>query len=120
MTWRDAERFAVRAVPALSGRLEARRYQLLARRLLAAAARHVALTEAQPVPVPEVARVVREELRVDPGTGSSGPLSSCPDDRVVAEATAVREQGRVWVAAAGERNVAAWIALEALARLGRS
>ena len=115
-TWQDADRFAVRAVPALSRRLETRRYQLLARRLLAAAARYVALTEPQPVPIHEVARMVRSELRVEPGEVGAGPMSRCADSRVVQEVAVVREQGRVWVAAAGERNVAAWIALESLRR----
>jgi hypothetical protein len=116
VTWQDADRFAARAVPALSHRLETRRFQLLARRLLAAAARYVALTEPQPVPIHEVARVVRSELRVEPGEGRARPMSNCADTRVVQEAAAVREQGRVWVVAAGERNVAAWIALESLRR----
>jgi hypothetical protein len=116
-SWKDAEAFAARVVPELSESPDARPYQVLARRLLAAAAWYAATTNGSAqLDLDTVQRAVSAELSVDPDDVPERPLSACPDRRVTEAVEEVRRRGRGWVAvAAHERNAAAWIAADRLA-----
>ena len=119
-SWPDAEAFAVRVVPGLPGGVEEGHYHALARQLVAAAAWHLASTGGSPeVDLDEVARVVRPELPADRSDLAERLLSTCPDRRVSEAVAQVRARGRAWVAVTEpEYNLAAWIALNCLARAG--
>lgn len=113
-SWPDAERFAARAIPALSGRAEERHHMAIARELLVAASYVAATGAGGRIPAGEVERLVEPELSMDFDDVTSRPLSGSQQTRVVEALTAVRLRGRSGYALEEERNSAAWIALAAL------
>jgi hypothetical protein len=115
--WRDAQAFAARVVTDEPVGPEAQHYRALARRLVAAAAWHVAAgSGSSEIDAAQVRRVVGAELPVDPGDLADRPLSRSRDPRVREVLDEVRRHGRSWVKVeADERNAAAWVAVHCLA-----
>lgn len=115
--WQDAQAFAAGVVTDEPVGPEAYHYRALARRLVAAAAWHVASgSGSSQIDPAQLRRVVGAELPVDPGDLADRPLSRSCDPRVREVVDNVRRQGRSWVKVeANEQNVAAWVAMHCLA-----
>jgi hypothetical protein len=114
--WQDALAFAADVVTDQPVGPDAQHYQTLARRLVAAAAWHVASESGSfEVDAARLRRVVGAELPVDPGDLAHRPLSRSRDPRVREVVDDVRRHGRSWVMVeADEQNVAAWLAMSRL------